>query len=203
MKRRSLFLIVLAMAFPLGSWGQSGKTYPSNLELVQQAAKAAAERVAGQIPTSTRSIVLSQESPRTLDWAVEEAMTSALIHAGYQLFKSTPEADTAVPTLNYRTVDLGITYQDRSRSVERVARVRIAFSLTRGGTGQVLASGDGQGTAQDLVPSTLMAGLETPEIVPTRLPPKDSAGSRLLEPALLSAVVAGLIYLFYASKAAK
>lgn len=203
MMRIPSILLVCAMASSLTSRGQGGKAYPTNLELVQQAAQNAADKVAAQLTPGARSVTLRLDSPHTLDWAVEEAMTGALTRAGFQVFKSVPETDTTGLVLSYRTVELGITYQDRSKSVERVARIRIAFSLIRGSAGRVLASGDGQGTAQDLVPSALLTGLETPEIVPARLPSRESLGSRLLEPALLSAVVAGLIYLFYASKAAK
>ena len=198
MKRLRWVLIVCFMTLPQMSWANL-----TNTELLQQAAKAAAEKVVGQLPTSERFLTLHLDSPRTLDWAVEEAMTSSLTHAGFLVYKLSPATDTAGPTLTYRIVELGITYQDKSQSVERVATVRIAYSLTQGGAGRILAAGDGQGTAGDQVPASLLVGLETSEIVPVKLPPKESLGSRLLEPALLSAVVAGLIYLFYASKAAK
>ncbi len=194
--------LILILAFPLVSRGEEGKAYPANLELVQRAAKAASEKVAGQLPTATRALVLRGESPRPLDWAVEEALTGALIRAGFQVFKSSLEGDSSA-ALSYQTVDLGISYQDKPGGVERAARVRIAYSLTRGNAGRILNSGDGLGTARDLVPPSLLPGLETPEIVPARLPAGESLSSRLLEPALLTAVVAGLIYLFYGSKAAK
>jgi hypothetical protein len=100
-------------------------------------------------------------------------------------------------------VDVGLTYQDKAGGVERIARVRIAYHLTQGDADRVLSSGDDLGTAQDVVTASALPGLEGPELVPVWLKAREGLGSRLVEPALISAVVAGLIYLFYSSKASQ
>jgi hypothetical protein len=134
-----------------------------------------------------------------LDWAVEEALMGALDRAGFQVFRTAPGGDSSA-FFRCRTVDVGLTYQDKAGGVERVARVRIAYHLTQGDAGRVLVSGDDLGTAQDVVTASALPGLEGPELVPVWLKAREGLGSRLMEPALISAVVAGLIYLFYSSK---
>jgi len=204
MTKACLVFLVLTITFPiLTQGGGSAKTYPTNLELVQRAANSASLKVAEQLTAiSLRVIILRAESSRPADWVVESALTSALMRSGFKIYQAPPGADSAA-TLSYRVVDLGITYQEKPGGVERVARVRIAFNVTQVSAGRVLSSGDGQGTVQDLVPAAVLPTLESPEMTTVRLPARESMGNRLLEPALLSAVVAGLIYLFYASKAAK
>ena len=202
LKTLGVITLVLAAAFPRASRAQEEKAHPANLELAQRAARAAAERVAGDIPPGSRVLVLVTESSRPLDWAVEEALMGALARAGFQVFRTAPGGDSAA-FLRCRTVDVGLTYQDKAEGVERVARVRIAYHLTQGDAGRVLASGDDLGTTQDIVPASSLPGLEGPELVPARLTARGSLGSRLVEPALISAVVAGLIYLFYSSKASQ
>jgi len=202
LKTLGFITLVLAAAFPLASRAQEGKAHPANLVLAQRAAKAAAERVVGDIPPGSRILVLVTESSRPLDWAVEEALMGALDRAGFQVFRTAPGGDSSA-FLRCRTVDVGLTYQEKAGGVERIARVRIAYHLTQGDAGRVLASGDDLGTAQDVVTASALPGLEGPELVPVWLKAREGLGSRLVEPALISAVVAGLIYLFYSSKASQ
>jgi len=202
LKTLGFITLVLAAAFPLASRAQEGKAHPANLDLARRAARAAAERVVRDIPPGSRILVLVTESSRPLDWAVEEALMGALGRAGFQVFRTAPGGDSSA-FLRCRTVDVGLTYQDKAGGVERVARVRIAYHLTQGDAGRVLASGDDLGTAQDVVTASALPGLEGPELVPVWLKAREGLGSRLVEPALISAVVAGLIYLFYSSKASQ
>jgi hypothetical protein len=202
LKTLGFITLVLAAAFPLASRAQKGKAHPANLDLAQRAARAAAERVVGDIPPGSRILGLVTESSRPLDWVVEEALMGALDRAGFQVFRTAPGGDSSA-FLRCRTVDVGLTYQEKAGGVERIARVRIAYHLTQGDAGRVLASGDDLGTAQDVVTASALPGLEGPELVPVWLKAREGLGSRLVEPALISAVVAGLIYLFYSSKASR
>jgi hypothetical protein len=202
LKTLGFITLVLAAAFPLPSRAQEGKAHPANLDLARQAARVAAGRVVGDIPSGSRTLVLVTESPRPLDWAVEEALMGALDRAGFKVFRTAPGGDSSA-FLRCRTVDVGLTYQDKAGGVERTARVRIAYHLTQGDAGRVLVSGDGLGTAQDVVTASALPGLEGPELVPVWLKAREGLGSRLVEPVLISVVVAGLIYLFYSSKASQ
>lgn len=202
LKTLGFITLVLAAAFPLASRAQEGKAHPANLDLARRAARAAAERVVRDIPPGSRILVLVTESSRPLDWAVEEALMGALDRAGFQVFRTAPGGDSSA-FLRCRTVDVGLTYQDKAGGVERIARVRIAYHLTQGDADRVLVSGDDLGTAQDVVTASALPGLEGPELVPVWLKAREGRGSRLVEPALISAVVAGLIYLFYSSKASQ
>jgi len=176
--------------------------HPTNLGLLQHVALSASEQIVAQVQDiPPQAFVVLNVSPKSLDWIAEEAITKVLMLRGHRVFKTSLGGDSTA-TLSFRVIELSVSYREKSDYVERTARAKINFSLTKGQANLVLSQGEGLASRQDIVPKAQLSNLEGAEITPIRMPTNEGMG-RLIEPTLLSAVVAGLIYLFYANKAAK
>lgn len=106
----------------------------------------------------------------------------------------------------YRVVELGVSYPDSyrknilgSRQVQRLAKVNLNARLLEGRRERVLWSGTGDAALSDIVPSGKLSLLEG-ESTFTRPTLTGKGLSGLVEPALVTGIVAGLIYLFYTNQ---
>jgi len=201
MKSAWIVCWILGISIIQGAEGDE-PIHPTNMDLLQRVALSASERIVAQVQvTKSQAFFVLNVSPKSLDWVAEEALTSVLMLKGYRVFKASFGEDSTA-TLSFRVIELSITYRERSNYVERTARAKISFSVTKGQANLVLSQGDGLGSMQDIVPKAQLSNLEVTEITPIRISSNEGMG-RLVEPTLLSAFVAGIIYLFYANKAAK
>lgn len=116
-----------------------------------------------------------------------------------------PEGEGMV--LTFRLVEFGVTYHDSwrrgflgPRVVERLASVNLFCRLVSGDAEEILWVGRGKAERLDIVPKSrldLLEGLSYPFTVPTL---RQAPLSRLLEPVLVTGIVGGLVYLFYANQ---
>jgi hypothetical protein len=126
----------------------------------------------------------------------------------------TPKPEEIIPipegegmVLTFRLIEFGVTYHDSwrrgflgPRMVERLASVNLYCRLVNGSAEDVLWVGRGKSARLDIVPKSrldLLEGLSYPFTAPM-LRPKPL--SRLLEPVLVTGIVGGLVYLFYANQ---
>jgi hypothetical protein len=95
---------------------------------------------------------------------------------------------------NYRTSPLG------SRKVQRRVSVSLVASLLQGARENVVWVGDGSSERLDTVPAGKLSLLEGTDF-PFTQPVLETRGlGRLVEPALVSGIVLGLVYLFYTNQ---
>lgn len=115
-----------------------------------------------------------------------------------------PEADLV---LRYRVVDFEITYPDNyrksplgSRHVQRRASVSILGQLLQGEREDVIWVGNGDVERLDVVPASKLPLLEGTNFPFTQPQLETRKIGSLVEPALVTGIVAGLIYLFYTNQ---
>ncbi len=107
----------------------------------------------------------------------------------------------------YRIVEFGILYPDSyrrsplgSRRVQRHATVILSAQLLAGQQERILWIGQGDAERLDVVPSSKLSFLEG-KAFPFAAPELETRGvGRFVEPALVTGIVAGLIYLFYTNQ---
>jgi hypothetical protein len=164
------------------------------------------------------------------NWFVENQILSYLSRAGYRAYlrwvpyegPTGAEADSVgalVPppeerraqesdlVLRYRIVDFEITYPDNyrksplgSRRVQRRATVSVLAHLLQGEREDVTWVGTGDVERLDVVPAGKLPLLEG-SAFPFDKPQLQTRGvGSLVEPALVTGIVAGLIYLFYTNQ---
>jgi hypothetical protein len=101
----------------------------------------------------------------------------------------------SVPTLEYRIVDISMMYSGGgrkllvgSRNIDRVMEASVHARLLGGGT------------RADRIPGSALRDVEASGY-PCEPPSLDAGGlGRLVEPAVVTAIVAGLVYLFYTNQ---
>jgi hypothetical protein len=113
----------------------------------------------------------------------------------------------ALPVLEYRILDLSLAYTGARRwmavgakSVDRDAAASLHARLLDGTTHEILWVGSGDARASDRIPGDLLreVGASSYPCDPPRL---NSRGlGRFVEPVVVTAIVTGLVYLFYTNQ---
>lgn len=117
------------------------------------------------------------------------------------------EAETPEFVLRYRVLHFEISYPKNyrtsplgSRKVQRRVSVSLVGSLLQGARENVVWVGDGSSERLDTVPAGKLALLEGSDF-PFTQPTLQTRGlGKLVEPALVSGIVLGLVYLFYTNQ---
>jgi len=118
-----------------------------------------------------------------------------------------PQSETELRTLEYRITELDMEYPRTWRPhyvghkmVERVAVVSLYGRLIEESSGKLIWVGEGSATKRDVVPASELSFLEgkSKEWQKGTLP-TGKLGT-FVEPLVVAAIVAGLVYLFYSNK---
>jgi hypothetical protein len=136
------------------------------------------------------------------------ARAAAALAANKDSGELIPGPDVEGLVLTFRLVEFGVTYHDSwrrgfmgPRVVERLASVNLYCRLVSGGPENVVWVGRGKAERLDIVPKSkldLLEGLTYPFQPKPVL--KQEPLSRFLEPALVTSIIGGLVYLFYSNQ---
>jgi hypothetical protein len=181
---------------------------PTNLELTERAVTEACSGLPGELAASSiDTLALQIEGEHQGGWLVSQTATSLLASEGLTVMGSVSE-ENPYPILRLRPMDLGVRYGDVSRAwlvgtkkVERIASCELAATALDS-RGRVLMSVRLSAVVADEVPHsdlTQLVGSEDDSWLGSEIP--EESGASLLEPLVVSGVVASLIYLFYSSRA--
>jgi hypothetical protein len=180
----------------------------TNYELVQAAVhRASVELVTGLGPVHASGAPLAVKAVGTHagNFLVENSLSSALTEAGIAV---RTEATAGDRILEFEVVDLGLAYpQTRRRAwlgerrVEREARVRLFTRLVDPAAASVVWARSAEAKEQDEVAVSQLADLEdkTPaDYMKATLPPR--RWNKIVEPAVVTGIVVGLIVLFFSNQ---
>jgi hypothetical protein len=187
--------------------------HPTNLRLLKRTAEEAIEEVCDRLSSHGLSTICL-EPPSELDgrWLIDQILTERLLAEGYRVVLSDSlsaqekEIRSGAGFLGYRIVRMHLDYISSRRKhlfgprlVQREVRLNLFFRLSRA-AGEIIWAGEINTTGGDWVPMRELPRVEreSPAFLSPRLEP-DGWG-RLAEPALLTAAVGGLIYLFYSTQ---
>lgn len=158
-----------------------------------------------EAPLDSKLVWLKQEDEKTSGWIVEEEIVSYLgkkgeVGIGKEKIK---EGDLS---LSFRIIKLSLEYPEVKRKkflgrswVRREVQVLLSFILSDN-LGEVLWSKKGEGKDSDLVKMDQLEALNNKHY--TFLSPEvpESSWGKLVEPAVVTAVVGALVYLFFANR---
>jgi hypothetical protein len=160
---------------------------------------------------SPRFIFIHSEAEHPASWLLEEELTSYLSSKGFSValpqneFKS--ENFEKFWKLFYRIIELRLEYtKTKSKSflgkkfVTRQSNLNLSFRLMEKDTGKVIWTNRKNYTRSDVIPKKTIPIVrnENYSFLSPNLP--KSTTSKYIEPALVAAVVGGLVYLFFASR---
>jgi hypothetical protein len=199
-------LVAAAGALVPGAAGAQAP--PTNYELAQRAAQAACVELVGKLRPSVEDSVLAVRGVGTSpgNFLVENAMSNALTEAGLAV---RTKADSAVGcVVEFEVADLGLDYPRVHRSalfgrkrVEREARARVFARLVDHTQGRILWADQAESRQRDEVDASKLPELEEKNpatYLKATVPPE--RWNKLVEPIVVTGIIAGLIILFFSNQ---
>ena len=209
------FLAQVAWLNPLESFAQENKIVqenpPSNEEFLRESLRSLLGRTFADFPqANSKLLILKADEDHPANWLLEDELVSYLLSSNYKVALHSTEPNnnfSESQSLFYRIIEMKLDYPKIKRKgflgaklVTRKASLNLSFRLEDRATGRVLWTKRGKEERSDLIKKSMIKSVNNqsyPFLSPS-LP--DDPQSRFIEPALVVAVVGGLIYLFFANR---
>jgi len=182
---------------------------PSNMELAEDALFLALQELPETLSSYGADEVLIEISgEHSGNWFIKQTISSVLHENSITVFNSDAEYDSSGMTLMVRPMELVVEYGDVSRPwivgskrVERIAKCELSSTLLDS-DGSIIVTIRTGGIAEDVISwsdAEVLDGSTQWDWLSGELP--ENRGGGILEPIIVSGVVASLVYLFYSSRA--
>jgi hypothetical protein len=184
---------------------------PTNEEFLRETLRSLFAETFTDFPQSTSNpLRLKAEEDRPENWLVENELTAYLLSLSHEVGLSDVDSGSDFPesqSLFYRIIDLKLDYPETYRKgflkeklVTRRAVANLSFREENPATGQVIWLKRGRFEKTDVVRKSALKSLNNQSY--PFLSPSLSGDplNKYLEPAVLTAVVGGVIYLFFANR---
>ena len=190
------------------------KHYPTNLELIGQAVRQAADSMEiAPPPGSGPQLAIDAGQGSDASWLLESMLKEHLLGLGWSIQADSKDTDSAVTDegflLRMQIADLGLQYARSWRRyvlggkvVERVARVALYYELVDLTDDRVVVSSNVGSDAVDVVPASMLPALSNPKYSFASPQLERGQWDRYLEGGLVIAIIGVLVYLFYSNKTA-
>jgi hypothetical protein len=184
---------------------------PSNEEFLRSSIRSLLQHTFTSFPADeSKSLVVKSEDEHPADWLLKDELVSYLRSLNREVILRPADRGSGVEEsqfLFYRIIDMSLSYPQVKRKgflggriLTRRAGLNLSFRLEDRATGKVLWAERAKEENSDLVKRG-MAGSLNNKIYPFLSPSlPDDLQSRFVEPALVVAVVGGLVYLFFANR---
>ncbi|NLP04401.1 hypothetical protein GX411_00415 [Candidatus Fermentibacteria bacterium] len=198
-------MLTMLIAAALAAAGE----VPTNLELIEEAVTEACLALPGALEApSGDALAVRIEGDHEGNWLVEQCATAVLEASGF-LVADSPRVEEGSPvTIRIRPMELAVTLTGAgrvwligSRRVDRLAVCELSTEVVDA-SGTVVSSIRSGASRSDRIDASDLARLQgaSGEAWLTGGTPAQSGGG-ILEPVVVTGVVASLIYLFYSSRA--
>jgi len=156
----------------------------------------------------TDNIMIEIIGEHSGNWFIEQTISSILHEHGITVFDREADSVSSRSILQIRLMELVVEYGDVSRPwiigskrVERIAKCELSSTLLDA-DGSIIMTARTSGIEVDKIPwsdTEILNGSEEWDWLSGELP--ENRGGGILEPIIVSGVVASLVYLFYSSRA--
>ena len=208
-KRSSFWIKVIfsvSILFSSKSFAQEKVAPLTNEAFLRQTIKEVLEDCLKDAPIDSQMVWVNEEGENQSAWIVREEMVSFLSKRGPVGAGKKEGQESSSPVLSYRIIKLNLEYPEIKRKklfgkswIKRESQVALSFNLSDP-DGKILWSKRGERKNSDLLRKEELLSLNNrqyPFLCP-EVP--ESAWGRYLEPAVVTVVVGGLIYLFFANR---
>lgn len=175
-------------------------------ELVYSCIKSAGKLVAAALSDSgfTEICVIERTSIKGDDYGAVfiEALSKTMVERGARFFFKKNGEENTSPTFFYRILDHAILIEEKEQFLSeplyvRKAKASVTFRLLNPSSGEVLTTGEVSETITDEISKSTYLNLKK------GIKKSGISIMRFLEPAIVTAIVAGLMYLFYSQKSSE
>ena len=181
---------------------------PTNMELAEDALEMSLEGIPAQLSAyGVEEVVVDVSGEHAGNWFIEQTVMSVLHDNGFTVIDAEAERGSGM-ILRVRPMELLVEYGDVSRPwivgskrVERIAKCELMNTLVDE-EGEIVMSLRTSGIQQDVISwsdAEVLNGSSEWEWLSGELP--ENRGGGILEPIVVTGVVASLVYLFYSSRA--
>ncbi len=182
---------------------------PSNMELAEDALFLSLQELPDSLSSySADEIVIDIIGEHSGNWFIKQTISSILHDNGISIFERDVREDNPCMTLMIRPMELVVEYGDVSRPwlignkrVERIAKCELSSTLLDA-DGSILMTVRSSGIEEDVISwsdAEVLNGSVEWDWLSGDMP--ENRGGGILEPIIVSGVVASLVYLFYSSRA--
>jgi len=199
-------LFFVSILFSSGSFAQEKIIPPTNETFLRQTIRDVLEDCLKAAPIDSQMVWVKEEGENQSAWIVKEEIVSFLSKRGSVGVGKKEGRESSSPVLSYRIIKLNLEYPEIKRKklfgkswITRESQVAISFSLSDP-DGKILWSKRGERKNSDLLRKEELLSLNNrqyPFLCP-EVP--ESTWGKYIEPAVVTVVVGGLIYLFFANR---
>ncbi|MCD4775449.1 MAG: hypothetical protein K8S15_05275 [Candidatus Aegiribacteria sp.] len=183
--------------------------FPSNMELAEDALLLAIEEFPESLSSYGADKVLIEISgEHSGNWLIQQTIASVLHENGISVCDRDTSSVNSAMILRVRPMELAVEYGDVSRPwvigakrVERIAKCELSSTLLDT-DGSILVTLRTSGIEEDVISwsdAEVLDGSSEWDWLSGELP--ENRGGGILEPIVVTGVVASLVYLFYSSRA--
>ncbi len=210
-----LLLIFLAISFPVQVFAekeeQEKESLISNEEFLRESVRILLHKSFLDFPRAeSRFILVNSEEENPANWLLEDELVSYLQSKNLQVALHTGSVQNEFPkswSLFYRVIEMKLSYPQVRRKgffghklVTRKAKLNLSFRLEEKESGKVLWTKRETEERSDVVKKQTIKYLNNDSYSFLSPPLPEDLRARYIEPALVAAVVGGLIYLFFANR---
>jgi hypothetical protein len=214
MNRTTMVILLVVAVWLVSTCAAEDLRYPTNLELIGQAVRQAADSMGISPPPGSMPVLeLRAGEGEEAAWLLDNVLKEHLLDMGWRIRAQSAAAVDSVQRADYvlkmRVAELGLHYRRSwrrflfgSKVVERMAKVALYYELIDVTDESVVASSDVSGEAVDVVPASMLESLSSPKYSFASPNLDKSQWDRYLEGGLVIAIIGVLVYLFYSNKTA-
>jgi hypothetical protein len=199
----------------LAAAGKSQGGILTNFEVIERISSEAAQDIIAQIGALQQgeTVLLNKtKSAGTVDFIMENALTTGMRDVGIMLAVETPNRDASAAQakhyrLSYQIIRLSLSYPQvvrkwwlGPRQVTRAARADIFTQFIDLTTGDIVWVRESHKTYRDTIDYSLLKSVEDAQYDFTRPPHSEFKMMRLFEPLIVGGIVVGLVYLFFSNQ---
>jgi len=208
-KRISFWIKVflsVSIFFSSKSLAQEKIVPPSNEVFLRQTIKDVLADCLTDAPIDSQMVWVKEEGENQSAWIINEEMVSFLSRRGPVGIGKDESGNSPSLTLSYRIIKLSLEYPEIKRKklfgkswITRESQIAISFSLSDA-DGKILWSKRGEKKNSDLLRKEELLSLNNKQYPFLSPQVPESTWGKYAEPAVVTVVVGGLIYLFFANR---
>ncbi len=195
---------------------KTGERIYSNFELLNNISITAIDEILANMPSlenEKRILLIKSRGVGEIDFVFENALLDRTIDAGMDVYrKEKAETDSTQTVqsgyeLNYQVLRMSLKYTDISRSwwigakeVERWLQIHLFVQLVDIESGDIIWIGETEKEFNDVIPYSFLDKVEDENYAFTKPERKEFSMSKLVQPIVVTGIVAGLVSLFFSNQ---
>lgn len=179
----------------------------TNMDLVVGTVEQAVDRALAQLETQAvardQLLLVAPQGKHAATWLVDHLLAEGLLARGFAVTLDSSAAPAGAPRLSYRILDLGVTGRASlwGGQFHRESRASLVLQLSGSAAGAPLDwQSEVAGHLADRVPKNRLPVLQDTAYDFAKVEVQQQSWGKFVEPVIVSAVLGGLIHLFFSNR---